>query len=117
MTCYLCGMRIDTNMVDHRHPLFGTIDHIVPKAMGGRTEKANLLPAHRVCNQIKADRLITRSMYSECRKAIRAVCSCDVLKKMSKMPKNSGKARRAALNELRREAERHVAETMERIGR
>jgi 5-methylcytosine-specific restriction endonuclease McrA len=50
--CGLCG-----------EPLFdpcaGTIDHVMPRALGGRNA-GNLLLAHQLCNSVKADRPPTR---------------------------------------------------------
>ncbi|MCA9578129.1 MAG: HNH endonuclease [Polyangiales bacterium] len=38
-----------------------TIDHVVPKARGGRTEWQNVVTACRPCNQRKGDRALARS--------------------------------------------------------
>ena len=32
-----------------------TLDHIYPKSLGGINHKDNFQPAHRICNQLKAD--------------------------------------------------------------
>lgn len=48
--CGLCGYRIDLRE--------GTIDHVVPRALGGRNV-GNVLLAHLVCNNQKAARLPT----------------------------------------------------------
>lgn len=34
-----------------------SIDHLVPKAYGGSNDPHNLLPAHRLCNTLKADHI------------------------------------------------------------
>jgi 5-methylcytosine-specific restriction endonuclease McrA len=56
-TCQLCSERIDPKLRP-RNPRGLTFDHIVPISRGGsRQSAANLWPAHRACNQAKADRL------------------------------------------------------------
>lgn len=34
-----------------------TVDHIIPKVLGGRNSVSNFQPAHHVCNQAKAAQL------------------------------------------------------------
>lgn len=51
--CHLCTLPIPEEIVSHLHPLFGTIDHIIPLSRGGPDITENRAPAHRVCNQIK----------------------------------------------------------------
>lgn len=48
--CFLCG-----------EPVGGkaTFDHLIPQAYGGADEPANVVLAHRRCNQTKGDRLPT----------------------------------------------------------
>lgn len=48
--CFLCG-----------EPVGGkaTFDHLIPQAYGGANEPANVVLAHRRCNQTKGDRLPT----------------------------------------------------------
>lgn len=48
-TCQLCGMGV-LPFVHRLHPLYPTIDHIVPIAAGGTHEPANVQTAHRGCN-------------------------------------------------------------------
>lgn len=48
--CFLCGLRIPNSIVSPTHPLFGTIDHLVPLSRGGRNSADNRYPAHAVCN-------------------------------------------------------------------
>lgn len=55
--CAICGLRIPETIVSPEHPLFGTVDHVVPKSKGGTNAVANRRPAHRWCNGFKADRL------------------------------------------------------------
>ncbi len=45
--CYLCGQPLSLDDV--------TLDHIVPKSLGGGNEHINKLPTHSVCNRMKAD--------------------------------------------------------------
>ena len=42
-------MPIDPDLVSP-HPMSFSVDHIVPKSMGGGDERENLAPAHRICN-------------------------------------------------------------------
>jgi 5-methylcytosine-specific restriction endonuclease McrA len=43
--CYLCHSFVS---FDDFH-----IDHVIPLAIGGTNDLSNLLPAHRICNQVK----------------------------------------------------------------
>lgn len=55
-TCWLCGGPIDPEASStSRHG--PTVDHVVPRSRGGRTEAANLRLAHRSCNGARADHL------------------------------------------------------------
>lgn len=56
VACHICGLPIPTWLVCSDHPLFGTIDHIVPKAAGGGDTAENRAPAHACCNQAKGNR-------------------------------------------------------------
>lgn len=47
--CWLCEGEIDPDAI-RGHPAAATVDHVVPKSRGGRTEPANLRLAHRRCN-------------------------------------------------------------------
>jgi len=47
--CGICGLEIsnpETTM---------TVDHIIPRRYGGTDARANLQPAHSICNQMKGD--------------------------------------------------------------
>lgn len=46
--CFYCGGPIGAK---------ATFDHLIPQAYGGADEPANVVLAHRRCNQRKADRL------------------------------------------------------------
>lgn len=52
--CGVCGGRIpkDAKWPD---PLFGSIDHVLPIARGGRHTWDNVQPAHLFCNMSKND--------------------------------------------------------------
>lgn len=53
--CGLCGEAIP-RVVMHGHPLYLTIDHIVPLSKGGEHSPSNVQAAHAVCNYSKGDR-------------------------------------------------------------
>jgi HNH endonuclease len=57
--CHLCSLPIPPEIISNVHPLFGTIDHIKPKAHGGTDAACNRAPAHRSCNAIRGTRDIT----------------------------------------------------------
>lgn len=69
VSCYLCGGWIPDDIVNPHHPLFGTREHVVPVARGGRDIYQNILPAHFVCNQLKADSDVTPDLEQACAKA------------------------------------------------
>ncbi len=47
--CWLCGDRVDTTIAAP-HPLAATLDHIVPRSLGGSDDPDNLGTAHFICN-------------------------------------------------------------------
>lgn len=49
--CYLCGCPLD--------PAHWQIEHVIPVARGGPDVLANVMPAHRACNQAKGARVTT----------------------------------------------------------
>lgn len=53
--CHLCGERIPQGLT-YPHPLYPTIDHLVPLAIGGEHSYANVAAAHNRCNAVKAHR-------------------------------------------------------------
>lgn len=55
--CHICGFRIPGDIVSEKHHLYGTVDHVIPLGRGGLDRKENRKPAHRFCNQKKADRI------------------------------------------------------------
>lgn len=54
-TCQLCGGMVVFTESPY-HPLYPTIDHIVPLSKGGKHEYANVQTAHRGCNSSKYNR-------------------------------------------------------------
>lgn len=53
--CSICGLKIPNRVVSSDHPLYGTIDHVLPLSKGGTDTFANRAPAHRVCNSRKGN--------------------------------------------------------------
>jgi hypothetical protein len=49
-TCHICGKKVRKSG-DRLHPLGATIDHLVPLALGGDDEPANMATAHWKCNR------------------------------------------------------------------
>lgn len=48
-TCALCGGEIDRSL-SWPHPMYPTVDHIIPVSRGGQHSLANTQPAHFRCN-------------------------------------------------------------------
>lgn len=48
-TCHICGRPIDMS-ISRTEPGGYTLDHVIPKSLGGRHVLSNLRPAHRRCN-------------------------------------------------------------------
>lgn len=55
--CHWCGEPIDYE-AHHLDPLSFTIDHVIPLAKGGSDTLDNIVPAHRVHNREKSDKLV-----------------------------------------------------------
>ena len=53
--CGLCGDQIP-RVVQHGHPLYLTIDHIIPLSKGGEHSPSNVQAAHATCNYSKGAR-------------------------------------------------------------
>lgn len=53
--CHLCGEPIGDNVTDPTHPMFITLDHLIPLSKGGSNKIENLHLAHRKCNLDKGD--------------------------------------------------------------
>lgn len=56
--CQHCGNELREKDPDAAHD--ATVDHVIPKAAGGRDEQANLIASCRRCNGIKSDRVQVR---------------------------------------------------------
>lgn len=55
--CHICELPIPDGVVSERHPLFGTVDHVIPLSRGGANGTRNRAPAHFYCNRYKGNRL------------------------------------------------------------
>jgi 5-methylcytosine-specific restriction endonuclease McrA len=54
--CALCGKRVDLTLT-HPHPMFATVDHVVPISHGGDPlDPANCRVVHLSCNVARRDR-------------------------------------------------------------
>lgn len=53
--CHICGLPIPDQIGSPNHPLFGTVDHVIPFAKGGKNRLENRKAAHRKCNTTKGD--------------------------------------------------------------
>lgn len=53
--CQLCGTGV-LPFVPHQHPMYPTIDHIIPLSKGGTHEPSNVQTAHLGCNASKGAR-------------------------------------------------------------
>lgn len=51
--CRYCGC--STTIKDHTAPTFRTVDHLIPKSMGGRANFVNLVTACKRCNEKKSN--------------------------------------------------------------
>src|SRR5690606_20768724 len=54
--CRLCGCDVDMS-ARHPDPMRPSVDHIIPRALGGSDAAENNQLAHLLCNQIKSDRV------------------------------------------------------------
>ena len=59
--CHLCGKKVDP-MADRKAPNGATIDHLLPIALGGRDEPANVACAHNRCNREKRTRAMNEQL-------------------------------------------------------
>ena len=56
LPCHICGMAIDYTL-PAGHPMSFEVDEIVPVSRGGSPyDRANVAPAHRICNQRRGNR-------------------------------------------------------------
>jgi HNH endonuclease len=75
------------------HPLFGTVDHVVPLSLGGTNELDNRRAAHRICNRKKAHYEVCNMDRSVLQRAIQSFLLAVGIKIG---PKHLKKARRRA---------------------
>lgn len=54
--CAICGQYVDKTLKTP-HPMSAEIDHIYPKAKGGKDTLDNLQLTHRQCNRQKSDKI------------------------------------------------------------
>jgi hypothetical protein len=54
--CWICFGPIDLKRLDP-DPMSLTIDHVVPLSRGGRDTFKNVAASHKICNELKADKL------------------------------------------------------------
>ncbi len=64
--CHLCGLPIADWIIYQHHPLSGTVDHIIPRSLGGLDRGSNRAPAHACCNWHRGVREITPQVREEC---------------------------------------------------
>lgn len=54
-TCGICGEQVDMRLT-HPNPMCGSVDHIIPVAIGGTHDETNLQLTHLKCNLMKQAR-------------------------------------------------------------
>ena len=54
--CGICSQHIDPNL-KYPNPMSATVDHILPRSLGGTNDVDNLQPSHALCNSTKQDRI------------------------------------------------------------
>lgn len=77
VACHLCGLPIPSWIVAASHPLYGTVDHVQPRSLGGTNRAENRSPAHRCCNNLRGTREIDSNLRTECL-AVAIASFCDV---------------------------------------
>lgn len=55
--CYLCGKVMARRKKRNSMAQWRTVDHIMPRALGGPQRGDNIAMAHQCCNSVKGDRL------------------------------------------------------------
>ena len=65
-TCALCGKQIKINskiscVSEQSQKMMFSWDHIKPKCMGGSDSLTNMQPTHKICNNKKADKILTEN--------------------------------------------------------
>lgn len=63
--CGICGQPVDMSLKTP-HPMSASVDHIIPISRGGHpSDLSNLQLAHRICNQVKKNRILVGRTASE----------------------------------------------------
>jgi HNH endonuclease len=55
--CGICGQLVDMTLRKSESGMCASVDHILPRALGGTHDPENLQLAHLYCNQVKSDRV------------------------------------------------------------
>lgn len=78
--CFICGEPVVGDDTHHekidgkpRLSLKPSVDHVVPRSLGGGNTLANLRLTHRCCNWIKGNREITPQLRSTCLERVRVL--------------------------------------------
>lgn len=62
--CHLCRQPIQGGLPP-RHPRRPSVDHVIPRSLGGTDDLDNLRPAHYGCNAKRGNRLLTPALFAE----------------------------------------------------
>ena len=57
--CYICGRKMTLDLNSHDWKLHATVDHVIPLSKGGSNSLSNCALSCGLCNQLKADSLLT----------------------------------------------------------
>lgn len=60
--CGICGAPVDMALRRWQSNMCASVDHVLPRALGGTHEPGNLQLAHLHCNQVKSDRVAARGL-------------------------------------------------------
>jgi len=55
VACGICGDPVDMDLRRSQSGMCASVDHVIPRALGGTHEPENLQLAHLYCNQVKSD--------------------------------------------------------------
>lgn len=58
--CHLCGDPVDTTKADPQANMYPSLDHLIPRSLGGSDDETNLATAHRICNSLRRDLPLVR---------------------------------------------------------
>lgn len=63
--CGICGKAVDKSL-HYLNPMAPEVDEIIPVSLGGSPyDKANLQLSHRICNQRKSNKIVTKNPRSK----------------------------------------------------